>query len=169
MIKQENVYKIGRLGKPHGIKGEIQLFFDDDIFDRTDADYLIIDIDSILVPFFIEEYRFKSEETALIKFQDIDSDEQARQLTGNDVYFPREMADHDTENVSWSEIVGYKLVNDNDDTIVGTIASIDDTTVNILFQLADGRLIPASEELITEIDKTQKTIRIIIPDGLLEI
>ena len=55
MIKQEDVYRIGRLGKPHGVRGELSFQFEDDIFDRVDADYLILDIDGILVPFFIEE------------------------------------------------------------------------------------------------------------------
>ena len=54
MIKAEEVYKIGRLGKAHGVKGEVSFQFDDDIFDRVDADYLVLDIDGILVPFFME-------------------------------------------------------------------------------------------------------------------
>ena len=31
MIKKEEVYKIGRIGKPHGVHGELQLQFSDDI------------------------------------------------------------------------------------------------------------------------------------------
>ena len=38
MIKPEEVYKIGRLGKAHGVKGEVSFQFDDDIFDRVDSD-----------------------------------------------------------------------------------------------------------------------------------
>ena len=97
MIRREDVYKIGRLGKPHGVKGEISFNFDDDIFDREDADYIILDIDGILVPFFIEEYRFKNDETALMILEGIDSQEKAANLTGLDVYFPRELADRDEE------------------------------------------------------------------------
>ena len=63
MIRQEEVYKIGKIGKPHGVKGELTLFFDDDVFDRVDADYLVLLIDGILVPFYFEEWRFKSGET----------------------------------------------------------------------------------------------------------
>ena len=55
MIKQEEVYKIGRIGKPHGINGEVHFLFDDDVFDRVESEYLILDIDGILVPFFMEE------------------------------------------------------------------------------------------------------------------
>ena len=35
MIRQEEVYKIGKIGKPHGVKGELTLFFDDDVFDLS--------------------------------------------------------------------------------------------------------------------------------------
>ena len=169
MIRQEEVYKIVKLGKDHGIKGEISFLFDDDVFDRVDADYLVLDIDGILVPFFIEEYRFKSDTNALIKFEDIDTQERARELTGCDVYFPRALADSDEEGMSWAEIVGFGIVDANTGQTAGKIASVDDSTLNILFELEDGRLIPASEELITDIDKENRTITIDIPEGLLEL
>ena len=53
MIKEEDVYKIGRIGKPHGVGGEVSLRFSDDVFDRVDADYVVLLVDGILVPFFI--------------------------------------------------------------------------------------------------------------------
>ena len=55
MIESNDVFPIGRLGKPHGVKGEICFHFNDDIFDRTEAEYLILSVDQILVPFFMEE------------------------------------------------------------------------------------------------------------------
>ena len=88
MIKKEEVYKIGRIGKPHGVHGELQLQFSDDVFDVVDADYLILDIDGILVPFFMEEYRFRSDEIALMKFCDINSDAQARRTDRMYCLFP---------------------------------------------------------------------------------
>ena len=73
MIRYEEVYKIGRIGKPHGVKGETTLQFSDDVFDRVDSDYLVVETDGILVPFFFEEYRFRSDSVALVKFCDIDT------------------------------------------------------------------------------------------------
>ena len=32
MIREEEVYQIGKLGKTHGVKGEISFLFDDDVF-----------------------------------------------------------------------------------------------------------------------------------------
>ena len=169
MIKQEEVYKIGRLGKSHGVRGEVSFLFDDDVFDRIDADYLILDIDGILVPFFIEEYRFRSDTTALMKFEGIDTQERARELTGCDVYFSRNLAAGDDDSISWSAIVGFDIIDASTNKSVGRIASIDDSTLNILFCLEDGHLIPASEDLITQIDQQARTITMHLPAGLLDL
>ena len=168
MIKNEEVYKIGRLGKSHGIKGEISFQFDDDVFDRVDADYLVLEIDGILVPFFMEEYRFRSDSLALVKFCDIDTQERASELTGCDVYFPRDLADED-DTPTLASLVGFDLIEASNNKKVGTIASIDDSTANILFELEDGRLIPATDDLITDINTKDKTIKMEIPEGLLEL
>jgi len=169
MIKREDVYKIGRLGKAHGVKGEVSFQFDDDIFDTTDADYLILEIDGILVPFFMEEYRFRNDSLALVKFCDVDTQQRASELTGCDVYFPRTLAEESEGQLSLSSLVGFDIVEASNGKVVGKIAAIDDTTQNILFELEDGRLIPASDELITNIDTNRQQIIMQIPTGLLEI
>ena len=169
MIRKEDVFKIGRLGKSHGVKGDISFPFDDDVFDSVEADYLILDIDGILVPFFIEEYRFRNDTTAIIKFEGVDSQERARELTGCDVYFPRELADNAEDGLSSSAIVGFDILEAQSGKAIGRIASIDDSTLNILFCLEDGRLIPATDDLITAIDQQARTITMHIPEGLLEL
>ena len=169
MIKAEEVYKIGRIGKAHGVKGEVSFQFDDDIFDRVDADYLVLDIDGILVPFFMEEYRFRSDTVCLVKFKGVDTQQRAQELTGCDVFFPRALAEEGDEIPSLASLVGYEIVNAFDDKTIGKIAAIDDSTVNILFELENGTLIPASDELITDIDAEQRMIRMNIPEGLLDI
>ena len=169
MIRKEEVYKIGRLGKVHGVKGEISFQLDDDVFDRVDANYLVLDIDGILVPFFIEEYRFKTDSNALMKFEGIDTQERARELTGCDVYFPRKLSEDEESQISWAEIIGYRLIDAQTSHEVGKIASVDDSTINILFELEDGKLIPASEELISTIDTKKHQIEINLPEGILEL
>ena len=168
MIKPEEVYRIGRLGKAHGVKGEVSLQFDDDIFDRADCDYLVLDVDGILVPFFIEEYRFRSDTVALVKFEDVDTQQRAAELTGCDVYFPRALADED-DAPALALLVGFDLVEANEGRLVGRIAAIDDTTANTLFELEDGRLIPASDDLVDNIDLKQRTITMRLPEGLLDL
>lgn len=169
MIKQEDVYKIGRLGKAHGVKGEVSFQFTDDIFDSVDAEYLVLDIDGILVPFFMEEYRFRNDSVCLVKFCDVDTQQRAQELTGCDVYFPRALAEEADETLSLASLVGFEIISMPDGSAIGTIASIDDTTQNILFELEDGTLIPASDELIEDIDTGQRQIKMTLPTGLLEI
>lgn len=169
MIRQEDVYKIGRLGKAHGVKGEVSFQFDDDIFDRVDADYLVLDIDGILVPFFMEEYRFRSDSVCLVKFCNVDTQQRAQELTGCDVFFPRALAEEDDEMPSLSMLVGFEIVNAANGKTVGRVAAIDDSTANILFEMEDGMLIPANDDLIEVIDAEQQQIKMNIPQGLLEI
>lgn len=168
-----DVFKIGRIGKPHGVKGELQMQFSDDVFDRTNADYVFLEIDGLLVPFFIEEYRFRSDSLVLMKFSDIDTAERARELTGCDVYFPREQSDNDAENISWAEIIGYNVVDSSNDKSIGTIRSVDDSTTNILFSVINegGKeyLLPVNNDLIEDISKKSKTIIMHIPNGLLSL
>ena len=170
MIKEQDIYKIGLIGKAHGVKGELSIQIDDDIFDRVDAEYLVLKLDGIFVPFFMEEYRFKSDSVALVKFEGVDTQERARELTGVEVYFPRELAEQDeSAELSYSALVGYTLIDDNSGKPVGTIAYVDEQTINIMFELEDGRLIPASEELIVDVDQQARTITLDIPDGILDL
>ena len=170
MIKKEEVYKIGRLGKVHGVKGELSFQFDDDVFDRVDADYLVLEVDGILVPFFMEEYRFRSDTVALVKFCDIDTQDRARQLTGSDVYFPLSLVPNDDDDsLSLSFFVGFSLIDATTGKNLGTIASVDDQTANILFELEDGKLIPVNNDFITDIDKDKRLITMELPEGLLEL
>lgn len=170
MIREESVYKIGRIGKPHGIKGEVTLPFSDDIFDRTDADYLILDIDGILVPFFMEEYRFRSDTVALVKFEGINTQEQARQLTDRDVFFPRPANTETDDDITWAQLAGFQLIDSSDNQPVGIIQAVDDSTLNILFEVLTPEgtelLVPASEELFEAIGTNSQTITMAIPEGI---
>ena len=167
MIREDDVYKIGRIGKPHGIGGEVTLRFSDDVFDRVDAEYLVLMVDGILVPFFIEEYRFRSEEVALVKFEDIDTMDRAAELTGCDVFCPRHLADIDNDVLTWSQIVGYDIVDVASGKVIGRIESVDESTINVLLELADGTLIPAVDEFIDDIDHEARKLFMSLPDGLL--
>ena len=170
MIKQDDVYKIGRIGKPHGIKGELTMMVEDDVFDRVEGDYLILLIDGILVPFFSEDYRFRSEQSALVKFCDIDTQERASELTGCDVFFPRSLSDSDdTDTLTWQEAIGYQVADDNSGKTLGTISYIDTSTANTLIELDNGMLIPAAYEIIKDINTEQRLITMSLPEGLMEI
>lgn len=171
MIKKEEVYKIGLLTKPHGVKGEIAFSFTDDVFDRVDCDYLICLLEGILVPFYIEAYRFKSDSVALVKFEGIDSAGQARRFTNVEVYFPLSWTEDAPEGeLSWSYFVGFR-VEDARFGLLGRITEVDDSTINTLFVIDhNGKelLVPAIEEFISHLDNRQRTMTLQLPDGLLD-
>ena len=156
MIRKEDTYPIGRITKAHGLKGEVVFNFEDDIFDRVECPYLICEVDGILVPFFIEEYRFKTDSSALMKFEDIDSVEQAQRLLGSEVYFENKYIEEgDAEEVSLNYFIGFTLT-DTDGHTIGKIIGIDDQTENWLFEVetnASNVLIPAHEDFITDINQ----------------
>ena len=170
MIRKEEVFKIGVINKPHGVKGEVSFTFTDDIFDRVDCDYLILLMDGILVPFFMEEYRFRSDNMALVKFEDIDTAEQARKFTNVEVYFPKKFMDEQEDVTSWNFFIGFR-VKDVHHGYLGEITDVDDTTINVLFSIEkDGEelLLPAHEEFIIDLDREKKVMKVDVPDGLIE-
>lgn len=172
MIREEEVFKIGRIGKPHGIKGEVVIHIDDDVFDRVDADYLVLKVEGILVPFFMEEYRFRTDETVLMKFEGIDTQEQARELTNCDVFFPYQLAKADEEAPSWNRLVGMELIDTNTHKTVGTVTGVNDATINILLEVDTEKgeiLVPVAEELVSRIDWEARRIHIALPEGLLDL
>lgn len=171
MIRKEEVYKIGIINKPHGVKGEVSFTFSDDVFDRVDCDYLVLLLDGILVPFFIEEYRFKTDNVALVKFEDVDTAEKARMFTNVEVYFPVKYMEVSGEGiVSWDVFDGFRVI-DRRYGDLGKIVGVDDSTINVLFVIEkDGNelLLPAHEEFVLKLDKENKVVHVDIPDGLLD-
>ena len=58
MISLDEIFPIGQINKPHGVNGELSFTFSSDVFDTEEIPYLIMEIEGIPVPFFIDEYRF---------------------------------------------------------------------------------------------------------------
>ena len=172
MIKKEDVYKLGMFNKPHGIHGELSFTFTDDIFDRADCDYLICELDGIFVPFFIEEYRFRSDSTALVKLEGIDSAERARMFTNVEVYFPAKFVEEVTPgDLSWDFFVGFRM-EDLHHGPLGEIVDVDTTTMNTLFVVdkeGEELLVPAQEAFIVGVDQEQKLVTVDLPAGLLSL
>lgn len=172
MIKIEDVYRIGLINKPHGVHGELLFTFDDDIFDRMEADYIICMMDGILVPFFFESYRFRSDSTALIKLEGIDTEQQARRMTNVEVFFPKEHVEELEDNeLTWSYFVGF-LIKDVNEGEIGKVIDVDDSTINTLFVVDHNDtevLIPAQEDFIVDLDRGKRVITMQIPAGLLDL
>lgn len=171
MIKEDEVFKIGKFIKPHGIKGEISFAFDNNIFDKVDCPYLVCLIDGIFVPFFVKEYRFKGSETALVTLEDITSDIQAKKFSGLEVYFPRRyFTESDDVEYSLDYFIDFGVV-DEKKGYLGKIIEVDELTINTLFLLntpnEDELIIPASDDFITNIDANEKILYVRLPEGLI--
>ena len=164
-----DTYKIGTLTRTHGIGGELSMNFTDDVWDRADADYVFLEVDGIQVPFFLEGWRFRSDSVALLKFQDIDSSEDANEYVGADVYFPHDLTpepDEDDE-YTWKHFTGWQVV-DSVCGALGKIEYVEDSTANTIFCI-EGKLVPATEDFIERIDAKERTIYMNLPDGLLDL
>lgn len=192
MISDNDVYKIGTLTRTHGVRGEVAFQFTDDVWDRVEADYLFLRLDGLLVPFFLEEWRFRSDTVALLKFEDIDSADAAQRLVGADVCFPKELTpdDLDEEELTWQHFTGFEVVNIDDSQLMsdenkqhpsilnlqssillGTITEVLDQTANVLLVVTtpSGKelLIPAHEDFILEADHRQRRLFVSVPEDLL--
>lgn len=171
MISDSDVYKIGTLTRTHGIRGEVAFQFTDDVWDRVDADYLFLRLDGLLVPFFLEEWRFRSDSVALLKFEDVDDAVAASRLVGADVCFPKELtpSDVDEEDLTWKHFIGFEVF--QEEQKLGTVSSVLDQTANVLLviETPEGKelLIPAHENFILKADHRQRLLLVDIPEELL--
>lgn len=171
MILQSQLYPIGHVQKTHGIKGELAIFLTSD-FDSLDFEYFVFELDGILVPFFIREWRFKTSETALVKLERVEDEIAGKDFVGKTIYLPKELMPVPDEDVIDIQFyTGYRV----EDAVLGEIGEIngvDDTTENVLFEVMHKGsiiLIPAVDDWIVEIDDTNKVIKVELPEGLLNI
>jgi len=172
MIRNNDVFKIGIFNKPHGVKGELQLTFTDDIFDRSECDYIVCKIDGLLVPFFMEKYRFKSDTTAFFKLEGIDTAEKARSLVNAEIYFPKKYAETvPLTELTWNSFIGYRVM-DDDFGCLGEITNVENSTINTLFIIDNKEkqfLVPAQEDFILDLNQKERTMLMHLPDGLLDL
>ncbi|MDR1683059.1 MAG: ribosome maturation factor RimM [Candidatus Symbiothrix sp.] len=172
MIKKEELIKIGRFNKPHGIKGEIACSFTSDAFEEVENPFLICELDGIFVPFRAKEYRFTSGSSALIRLKTIDSEKKAKIFTNKDVFLHQMQLPENKERTfyTWNDFIGFNLTDETSNQS-GLIVDIEDSTSNVLFilQTENGEIyVPAAEEMITQIDETQKQIRMKLPEGIFD-
>lgn len=178
MIRREDVFSIGYIAKHRGLKGEVELFFTDDIFDTGHSPYLILDMDGILVPFFWEEYRFKNADTAIFKFEDIDTEQQARSLVGHAVCYPKaEVPQPEDDNTapmlsSFKALTGY-TVSDTEGGHLGKVVGVDDSSANVLLYIEDEHgqetIIPFHPDFLVQFDYPGRSLLLRLPEGLLNL
>lgn len=176
MIRETEVFRIGRITRTRGVCGEVEMQFTDDVFDRGTADYFVLRTDGILVPFFWEEYRFKNHSTLILKLEDYDHEDRAKRLVGCDVYYPTaclpDEDEADMELSSYRALTGFR-VTDEQGARLGEIAAVDDRTANVLLTLVrpDGTtaLLPYHDDFLLGYDIRRRELQLQLPPGLLDL
>ncbi len=130
---------------------------------------VFLQIEGLPVPFFVEEWSFRSDSSLVVRFEEPDSDEGAREFIGCAVFSAVSSGEESQEGPALEDLQGYK-VGDARAGYVGIVTGVLYYGENVLFQVdRDGEelLIPVHEDLIEGVDPLEETIHAILPEGLL--
>ena len=87
-------------------------------------------------------------------------------LMGKEIWLLRsDVQEEDDGLLTWQDLVVYTVIDDEAGT-VGLIDNIDESTINTLATLEDGRLIPLHEDFITDIDEQARELHVHLPFAL---
>ena len=142
-IPKSRCRQIGTIRKTHGVHGRLILEFEPQFEDTVErANRLFLEIDGLLVPFFIspEGVQFNSDKTAIIAFDWVNTEAYARRFQGCAVYVFRHEADEvdkDAEEVDENKFLHY-ILSDADGMEVGEIVAVDDYSGNLVFTVEAG-------------------------------
>lgn len=165
-------FEIGYIQRTHGINGELAMSISSALeFNPEDLESVFLDIDGIPVPFFITRIRLLNQGKAIVKFDEVDSIEQAQELCATRVMIPSDSV-QDNDEIYLSDLIGYRVV-DSDSKEIGIITDYTEYSLNATFEIEtrDGKriLIPAAEELIVEVDTSSKLLEMTLPEGLIDL
>ena len=114
--------------------------------DKDLPEFIFVQRDGLFVP-------FRSENIA--------------ELRGEEGFVLRtDIQDKEDGLMTWQDLVGYTLEDEGENgewTEVGEIAEIDESTINTLAILDDGRMMPLHEDFILEIDEENRILRVHFP------
>ena len=92
--------------------------------------------------------------------------EQAVDLVGEEVFALRSDIRQDDEGeLTWQDLVGF-TIQDEQDGEIGVIDYIDESTINTLATLTDGRMVPLHEDFIIDIDTENRVLHVNLPFSL---
>lgn len=163
---------IGKAVKPFGVKGEMKIEPMTDFperFGKLRRVHLVSPAGNEIVCA-VEAVRYAGGVPYLL-FSGYDSPEKARALNGWFVKVPEEEAVPLPEGAYyWFELIGMEVFSEAGDKL-GTITDIFETGSNDVYVMKRGRkevYIPATQEVIRQVDRKAKRMVIHLMDGLLE-
>ena len=114
----------------------------------------------------LPEFIFVKRDGLLVPFRS----EQVSELIGEEAFVLRsDVQEEGEEMLTWQDLVGYTIMDEGDDgawTEIGVIAAVDESTINTLATLEDGRLVPLHEDFILDIDEDAHVLRVHFPFAL---
>lgn len=159
--------RIAQVLKSNGRDGELLLSFYDLLPEDIDLEEpVFIEIDGLPVPFYFESFTPRGNNRALVRLTGVHSLADADELAGAAVY-----ADDDLYEDEEEDLTGWTVLDETGRTI-GTVAAHEDIPGNPCIVLRTERgeaLVPLHEELVIEIDEENETLRMVIPEGLLDL
>lgn len=170
MDKNEHFY-LGTISRKFSFKGEVVLQINPDIEDfPQNLKSVFVDIQQKRIPFFIQSTKAHKKNSIRLKFEDINTEEEADQLVKRDVYALKNDIDID-DNFSLKDLIGFSAYDDND-KLIGEIVNLNTSTPQTLFELTSEHgplLIPVNEDWILEIDEENQVMYFELPEGLLDL
>ena len=172
-MQKEDCFYLGKIVKKYSFKGELLVKLDtDDPSIYTKMESVFIDKNKSLIPFFIERSSLHKSTLLRVKFEDIDSEEDADKLLKSELYLPLEFLPQLTGNkFYYHEIVGFEA-EDLSFGLVGIVKGVNDTTNQAILEIdrkGSEILIPLIDDFIKSVDRKEKKIILEVPEGLIDI
>jgi len=169
----KDCFYLGKIVKKYSFKGELLVKLDTDepeIFKNLES--VFISLRNNLIPFFVDSCKLHKSQLLRIKFEDVDSEEDADALLKSDLYLPLSILPTLSGNkFYYHEVTGFTIIDENFGE-VGVIDNINDTGAQELFVIdKDGTeiLIPVNDEFIKKVDRDKKQIIVNTPEGLIDL
>ena len=172
-MQKEDCFYLGKIVKKYSFKGELLVKLDtDDPGIYTKMESVFIDKNKSLIPFFIERSSLHKSTLLRVKFEDIDSEEDANKLLKSELYLPLEFLPQLTGNkFYYHEIFGFEA-EDLSFGLIGIIKGVNDNTNQAILEIdrnGSEILIPLIDDFIKSVDREQKKIILEVPEGLIDI
>ncbi|WP_024772475.1 ribosome maturation factor RimM [Aquimarina macrocephali] len=172
-MKKEECFYLGKIVSKFSFRGEVLVKLDtDEPESYTKMESVFVHYNNNLVPFFIEKCSLHKSDLLRIKFEDVNSEEDADDLMKTELYLPLTLLPKlEGTQFYYHEIIGFTII-DSVFGEVGIIKAINDTTAQALFEIdrkGTEILIPMNDEFIDKIDRKSKTITVHTPEGLIDL
>ncbi len=172
-MQKEECFYLGKIVSKYSFKGEVLVKLDtDDPETYENMESVFVSLGNNLVPFFIDKCRLHKSNLLRIDFEEVKTESDADRIMGSKLYLPLTMLPKLTGNKFYfHEIIGFG-VHDDVHGDIGTITGVNDITSQALFEIEKEDkqiLIPVRDEIITKLDRENKTIYVSTPEGLVDL